>query len=472
MGRPRLDQREPNEHLAQWQAQVSMSNAALARAVTKRARAQGHRGISPDESSVRRWRAGETPRHPVPQLIVETISERASIALSPADLGFPGLLLAVQGTGLSWLPGTSVQALLHLTRSEVMLTHTRNSTSASRVQKGSALLAPLQQWATTGPSSLTVPAGRTGGQVGAAEVEGIRAVTAMYRDVDNRHGGILSRKAVVAQLNEAASLLHTCTYTERTGRDLLAAVADLGSVAGWMSFDAGHHTSAQKLFITSLHAAAEAGDKALGAHILQCMARQMSHLERYEDALALVDLAQYGARWRLSPAASSMLASLEARFQAILGNLTDSETAAGRAEDAFTGIVPGNEPAHMMFFDTAELSATIGVAHQIAARNSEGTGRARHAESGIRLIQQALDSRPAHRVRSKAFDHLALARTHLAVGEPEGARQETIHALDLFGTISSHRVGDRLTELHDEALPYANSAPAIVLRERIMHALG
>lgn len=202
-----------------------------------------------------------------------------------------------------------------------MLTHTRNSTSAARVQKGSALLTPLQQWATTGPSSLTVPVGRTGGQVGTAEVEGIRAVTAMYRDVDNRHGGTLSRKAVVAQLNEAASLLHTCTCTctERTGRDLIAAVADLGSVAGWMSFDAGHHSSAQKLFITSLHAAAEAGDKPLGAHILQCMARQMSHLERYEDALALVDLAQYGARRRLSPATSSMLASLEARFQAILG---------------------------------------------------------------------------------------------------------------------------------------------------------
>lgn len=208
MGRPRLDQRKPNEQLAHWQAQISMSNAGLARAVTKRARAQGHRGISPDESSVRRWRAGETPRQPMPQLIAETISERAGTTLSPADLGFPDLLLLTEGVGLPWLPGTSVQALLHLTRSEVMLTHTRNSTSATRIQKGSALLAPLQQWATTEPSPLTAPVGRTGGQVGTAEVEGIRTVTSMYRDVDNRHGGTLSRKAVVAQLNEAAS---SCT---------------------------------------------------------------------------------------------------------------------------------------------------------------------------------------------------------------------------------------------------------------------
>ncbi|MFB6945485.1 MULTISPECIES: hypothetical protein [unclassified Streptomyces] len=159
-----------------------------------------------------------------------------------------------------------------------------------------ALLDPLHRWAIAAASPVIVPVGRTGGQTGAADVEDIRAVTAMYRDIDTRHGGAISREAVVTQLNDAVSLLDTCTYAEATGHALLSAVADLGSVAGWMSFDAGHHSSAQELFITSLHAATEADDKALGAHILQCVARQMSHLEQYEDALALVDLLQYGAR--------------------------------------------------------------------------------------------------------------------------------------------------------------------------------
>jgi len=35
-----------------------------------------------------------------------------------------------------------------------------------------------------------------------------------------------------------------------------------------MSCDAGRHQSAQALFVTALHAASEAGDKALGARIL------------------------------------------------------------------------------------------------------------------------------------------------------------------------------------------------------------
>lgn len=472
MRQPRLDQRQPNEQLIHWQDRVGMSNAALARAVAKRAQAQGHSQIFPDESSVRRWRNGEVPRPPVPQLIVDAVSERAGMFLCPADLGLPGPSTSPQGPDLPWLPGASIQALLHLTQSEVMRMHTRNSASAAQIRKGGSLLDPLQQWATATASPMAPPINRAGGQVGAADVAGIRAVTAMYREIDNRHGGALSRKAVVAQLSEAVSMLHTCTYTEATGCELLSVVADLGSVAGWMSFDAGHHDSAQKLFITSLHAAAEADDKAVGAHILQCMARQMSHLERYEDALALVDLAQYGARRRLSPATSCMLASLEARFQAILGNLGDSETAAGRAEDAFTGIVPEDEPDHMAFFDAAELFATIGVAHQIAARHSQGAGRTRRAGAGVHLIQQALEARPAHRVRSKAFDHLALARTHLTVEDLDGAHEETVHALDLFGTINSPRVGDRLTELHDEALPYATSTLAADLRERIAHAVA
>ncbi|MFF4282868.1 transcriptional regulator [Streptomyces kronopolitis] len=294
----------------------------------------------------------------------------------------------------------------------------------------------------------------------------------MFRDTDNRLGGVLSRKAVAAQLADAVALLDTGSYDEATGRELFAAVGDLGSVAGWMAFDAGRHRSAQDLFITALHAASEAGDRALGAHLLQCMARQMSHLEHFDDALDLVSLAQYGARREATCATRSMLSSLQARFHAILGQVEESERAAGLAEELFTQIVPGDEPEHMAFFDEAELSATLGVAHQIAAKHERDTRRARRAEKSLTLLGRALALRPAHRVRSKAFDALALARTHLTVGEVTGAHRETQAALELFGTIGSKRVSDRLAELHDEAEPYVSTPEASDLRERIQSAIA
>ncbi|MGW2026680.1 transcriptional regulator [Streptomyces decoyicus] len=369
---------------------------------------------------------------------------------------------------MAWQPAATIAAITHLTRSEMMVSHSRDTDDAHAVHAGAELLAPLHLWATTTPSAL-VP--RSGARLGANDIEGIRAVTSMFRDADNRHGGILSRRAVVAQMADANSLLATSSYDEATGRAMFAAVADLGSVAGWMLFDAGMHQRAQQFFIAAVHAASEAGDKALGAHILQCMARQMSHLEHYEEALDLVSLAQYGARRHATPATRSMLASLEARFHAILGQVPESERAAGTAEDLFAEVDATNEPDHMAFFDEAELCATVGVAHQIAAKHDESPARARRAEKSLVLLGHALQLRPEHRVRSKAFDHLGLARTHLVVGEVAGAHQETQTALRLFDAIGSKRVGDRLAELYSEAEPFADVAEAAELREQIQGAV-
>ncbi|QNP67077.1 transcriptional regulator [Streptomyces genisteinicus] len=457
--------KEPNALLNHWMERAGLSNAALARAVTSRAQAGGERGINPSEGRVRAWRNGETPRHPVPQLIADHIAERTGLPVTCADIGLPDRTVPVAaGPNLPWQPGATITAIAHITRSEMMVPHSRHSDDAHEVHAGQDLLTPLQHWATATPSALVA---RGGGRLGASDIEGIRAITDMFRDADNRHGGILSRKAVIAQMADANALLSTASYDTATGCALFSAVADLGSVAGWMTFDAGMHKQAQRIFIAALHAASEAGDKALGAHILQCMARQMSHLRHYDEALDLVSLAQYGARRQATPATRSMLAALEARFHAILGQVDESERAAGTAEELFTAVDPSQEPAHMAFFDEAELCATIGIAHQIAAKNDNGPSRTRRAEQSLQLVGRALALRPDHRVRSKAFDHLGLARTHLTIGEVTGAREETQTALTLFGTIGSKRVGDRLGELHDEAAPYATSPEAADLRDQI-----
>ncbi|WP_327170146.1 hypothetical protein OG471_00760 [Streptomyces sp. NBC_01336] len=244
-------ERQPNGLLAHWLNRAGMSNVQLARAITDRAAGLGERGIATDESRVRRWLKGETPRAPVPQLIVDIISERTGMQLICADLGLPGPLgeQTVGNPDLPWEASSTVSALAHVTRGEFMLPTTRTTTEARNVHQGANLLDPLQGWASA-TSSLSedpaVPPARTG-RIGRSHVEGIRAVTATFRDLDNRHGGVLSRKAVIGQLDDAVDVLKTGSYTAETGRALFSAVADLGSVATWMSFDAGRHTSAQRL---------------------------------------------------------------------------------------------------------------------------------------------------------------------------------------------------------------------------------
>lgn len=113
------------------------------------------------------------------------------------------------------------------------------------------------------------------------------------------------------------------------------------------------------------------------------------------------------------------------------------------------------------------MCATLGVAHQIAAKHLSGPDRDTRAERSLTQLGRALALRPEHRVRSKAFDHLGRARTHLVVGEVAGAQEETGTALDFFAQVGSVRVGDRLLELHAEAAPYATTEEGRALRERI-----
>ncbi|MGW5931706.1 transcriptional regulator [Streptomyces anulatus] len=407
----------------------------------------------------------------MPQLVADHLTELTGRPVTCTDIGLVAHTSPITPgrPHPAWQPTAAITTIEHLTREELMVNHSRDTGDAHTLDTGDRLLTPLQHWATATPSTL---AGRGGGRLGRNDIDNIRAVTGMFRDADNRRGGILSRTAVIAQMADANTLLKTATYNETTGQALFAAVGDLGSVAGWMTFDAGMHQRAQRLFIAALHAASEAGDKPLGAHILQCMARQMSHLEHYDDALHLVQLAQYGARRQATPATRAMLASLEARFLAIMGQLPESERAAGTAEDLFTTVDPAAEPAHMAFFDKAELCATLGVVHQIAAKHDTSPSRARRAHTSVHLLNQALAQRPAHRTRSKSFDHLGLARTYLTTGELTGALHETRAALDLFGTIGSKRVADRLAELHDEAAPYEDAPEGNEIRDRISSAIA
>ncbi|MFJ8478462.1 transcriptional regulator [Kitasatospora sp. NPDC094011] len=458
-----------NPQLQHWFDLTGLGRKELAALVGDRAAAKGEPNVRPDESRVRRWiRDGEIPRAPVPEILAALFSERLGIPLTPADLGLPGpdRPVLLSGVDLPWHAASTVTAIANLTRTDMMLDS--SSDDAAVVKSGDDLTRPLERWPYAEPSVLSPRSGPFTGRVGMSDVEGIRALTAMFREADNRLGGGMTRKAVVATMYDANNLLKTAEYNEKVGQQLFRAVAALGSVAGWMSFDAGKHGSAQRLFVVALHAATEGGDKALGAHILQCMARQMSHLGHIKDALDLLALAQYGSRHQAGPATKALLAGLESRFRAIDGHLTESDAASAAAETAFERIGPGDDvPDYLRWFDRAELCATLGIAHQIAARQSSGNERYRRAERSTEMITEAMGLRPAGRVRSTAFDHVGLVRTHLAVGELDGATEHTRTALTLLSTLTSARVGDRLSELRDETTPFAGQSPIRELREEI-----
>jgi hypothetical protein len=463
-----LSNRSANHRLIYWQQRAGFNNTRLATAIRDRAGKAGYRHVQPDARRVRAWRQGERPRDPVPELILEVLSERIGSPLTLSDVGFAGSGAEKVRWDEPWLLIQTVTELINFARGDLLLGQRGIASPPEEFLVGQNLLSIVQTWTATAADTPSIGIRKGRRRIGDQEVVQIRAVTEAFRTLDNAYGGGLTRDAVIGQLISTASLVQDTTYTEKVGRKLITGIGDLATVAGWMCHDVSRHTAAQHYFLLALQAAKEVDDPNLGAHVLNCMARQAGHLGRPGDALELIQLAHYGVRHTATATVGALLHSLEARYYAMMGRLKAFDRAAGQAEAAFADRDPVCDPAWVAYFDASEYYATLGVCHQIAARTS-APGQAGRA---IDMIGRALACRDPSRVRSRAFDHLGLARAYLAAGELESAEAAGRTALDLTGKVSSARVRDRLLEFLRETSPHAKTPVIGDLRSQILDLLA
>ncbi|MCY0930970.1 transcriptional regulator [Streptomyces sp. H27-H1] len=460
---------QPNEALAHWARISGASYGQIAAEVGRVAAGHGRHDIQPDSSRVSRWiTKGERPRHPVPAFLAEAMSNLChGHTLSPADLGLTSAGVPAARRGEAWSARTVVAAILDTTRSDAV-TDDRTPCRARHLT-GAALVNAVQPWLHLNDLEPLPTPEQPGPRLGLSDVARIEATTEAFRELDNAHGGGLSRLAVVGQLQHVTNLTRTGIYTEETGRALFVAVAELASVAGWMTHDAGAHADAQNYLLLGLQAAKQAGrdGAGIGGHLMNCLARQANHLGRTDDALELVQAAQYGTRKLPQGRLRALLCSLEARSHAALGNIEEMTRATGAAEQALADEDTTTTPGWAAWFDLAEFRVTAGVCEFEAAEHAPT-----RIGNAITLIEQGTADRPADRARSRAFDQIALARAHVRADEPEAADIATAAALTLMGTITSTRVGDRLRELDAELATVLGEAPvAADSRARIRTAL-
>lgn len=457
-----------NDALAYWITATNASKRGLASELRHTAIQHGRPDVQPDASRITRWvNHGECPRPPVPEFLAATITRLCHLprGLTPADLG---LADGPPTTGPSgdWRPQAVVRAIIDTTRSDAV--HEDSPPAATQMLSGTDLTKAVHPLLYLPVEPLPAPT-RPGRQIGRSDVLAIQQTTNAFRTLDNTHGGGLSRLAVVGQLQAVTMMATHARSNETVGRELFAAIADLASVAGWMTHDIGRHAEAQTYLLQGLQAAKQAGPTGAGiaGHLLNCLARQANHLGRAEDALELVQTAQYATR-KLPPGRlTAILHALEARCHAVLGHLPQTSNAIGATQDALAHADTTTEtPSWATWFDTAEYHVTIGVCEHIAAHHAPSrTARA------IEMIRTGTAQRPAERTRSRAFDGIALSRAYLSAGQLDAAAETSATALALLGQVTSTRVIDRLREL-DHELAAAPPVPVVTeTRERIRAAL-
>lgn len=473
-------QRTPNRQLAALIAEAGFSNAGLARRVDQLGLEHGL-DLRYDKTSVTRWLRGQQPRGTTPALIAEVFTRRLGRRLSAQDLGLDACAPVYAGLEFAATPEEAIDIVSGLWR--------KDSGSHAELRKiaftPAGLVVPSRDWligraddrvgrGDPGPGRIpaqgrpAVPRQRgqsergPGQKVTAGDIAALRSVGELFRALDHAYGGGHARQALVRYLEHEAEPMLRGSYGEQTGRRLFAAAADLTRLAGWTSYDIAAHGLAQRYFVQSLRLAQAAGDRMYGAYVLVTMSRQAVYLGHGREAVQLARVAQQGAGSSAPPVVQALLHAVEARGQAVLGEVRASTAALVRAERALEAARPEDDaPYWARFFDEAQLADEFGHCHRDLQQYRAAV---QHAERSLQL-------RAPGYARSRLFCRVVLASARLGLGELDQACQLGAEAAGQAAEMRSVRAVEYVRDFERRLEPYRDAAPVRGYRDKVA-ALG
>ena len=164
-----------------------------------------------------------------------------------------------------------------------------------------------------------------GVRVGLGDVERFRVTVEAFAQLDDRFGGGHARPALIQYLSSDGDRLLRGRYTAAVGSALFSSVAEATLLAAWMSYDTVPRSAlAQRYFIQALALAQAAGDRLLGASILDAMSHQATYTGRFGEAANLARAARTGTTGIATATLTAHFHTMEARALARLGDARDA----------------------------------------------------------------------------------------------------------------------------------------------------
>jgi hypothetical protein len=445
--------KEPNHQLAALLAEARISNKGLADRVIRLGRLRGAPDLRYNHSSVTRWRRGEQPRSPVPELIAEVFTVELGRRVSVTDIGMNASRVPAS-TGLD-LPATQAGAAQVATLLWKADLEQQRPIVASDFDH-SAFTAAALRWLIGPPDPQPVLA--AGRRIGAADVDEIRQVTDAFRILDNRLGGGHVRGPVVEYLHShVGPLLREGRCSDEIRRQFYSAAADLTKLAAWLYHDLDKQGLAQRYLIQALAMAKFAGDYAMGAEVLAAMSQQSHYVAQADRAVDMARTAQTAARRAGLPALMTECQVMEAHGYAAQREARLCALALTRAEKTYEKATGADMPPWLDYFDEAYFAAKI-------AHCFRDLGRGEETE---KYALRSLDMDPTYR-RGKTFNIAVLAMALASQGKIEEACSHGRTAIDMAAGLTSARVYRYIRDVCRALRPYAAEP---VVDELMTHAV-
>jgi hypothetical protein len=299
-----------------------------------------------------------------------------------------------------------------------------------------------------------------GVRVGMSDVERFKTTVEMFGQLDDRFGGGHARQSLIHYLSSDGDRLlrGRCPETVRTA--LLSAVAEATLLAAWLSYDSAPLSGlGQRYFIQALGLAQAAGDRLLGAGILDAMSHQATYTGRFQEAANLARAARTGTTGIATASLTAHFHTMEARALARLGDAKACDRALAQAVREWERRRPDNDPDWFQYFNEAELSAELGHCLRDLNRASDATHHAKRSTVTADAMSFG---------RSDFFATMVLADAYLADGEPEEACATALAALTAGEKIRSGRCVNYLREFREHLALIGDSAPVRDFHEQAL----
>ncbi|WP_405135536.1 hypothetical protein [Nocardia sp. NBC_01388] len=276
-------------------------------------------------------------------------------------------------------------------------------------------------------------------------VDEMDAITAGLRRLDDGGQGDILLWSIRAHLHDVVGLIESGSYPDPLGRRLHSTAAELLRLAGWVSFDNGHHAHAQRYWTSAVYTARTAGDHALSANAIGFLSCQAKDIGRPQDAVTLAEsaLSEYrGTSAGVSAILHLRAAEAHAGAGAIAMCRTEIDAAFTSLERPHTGT-----PTWAYWLDRAQAHGQAGYCY---LRLAQYTDARRH-------LREALRTQDPAAIREGALRNTLLAKTYVRQTDPEVDRALS-HAgaavAALSGQASSARCVGHLTGLLRDLVPY------------------
>ncbi len=300
----------------------------------------------------------------------------------------------------------------------------------------------VHEWLVTEtPQTVEITVGR---RVGMGMVDTVTRRVAQLRRVDDFIAGRELQPLVERELRATARLLREAAYTDRVGRALLSAVAELCQLAGWVTVDADAPERAARHLALGVHAAHAAGDRPTAANLISTLAYQVANRDDPHEAVLLARSATAGARGHASATTRALLEERVAWAHARSGDSRHTERALSAVDTEYNRRRPADDPAWVYWLDEDEIAVMAGRCYVELGWPSRA----------IPLLTEVLERYDERQTRESALYTSWLAEAHVQVGEVEHAATLAARTLELSSWTSSSRGDDRVTFLAQRLAPY------------------